>query len=68
MEGERGSLVINGQFWEEVLIVQLHGNEVREDVLESGGGDVVEGLDVVLSRKTQTERLLIVHYIINDHF
>jgi hypothetical protein len=30
--------------------------------------DVVEGLDVVLGRKTQTERLLIVHYNINDHF
>lgn len=48
--------------------MEFHGNEVSEDVMESGVRDVVEGLDVVLSRKAQTERLLIVHYIINDHF
>lgn len=49
--------------WQDVLLVELHGDKAIEDLLETDVCDVVEGLNVVLGCQSQIKGLLILHFI-----
>lgn len=52
-----------GHLWQNILIVELHGDEPIQDLLKATVRDVVEGLDVMLCRQCQIKGLLIIHFI-----